>query len=114
MSFAEFAGPLMADICNQGRPILNGVDVNIKLWAARDEFRLITHLNGLRCKVEIEDIHLNVCKVLVTPGVMVGHNAALEVAKSKYPFKGQIFVHLIYLTFLWRNFTRYMARRSTK
>ena len=87
VNFVEFAGPLMADICNQDRLILNGVDVDIKLWPARDEFRLITHPDGLRCKVEIEDIHLNVCKVLVTPGVMMGHNAALEVAESKYPFQ---------------------------
>ena len=28
----EFVGPLMADICNQDRLILPGVDTDIKLW----------------------------------------------------------------------------------
>ena len=35
----EFIGPLMADICNQDRLILPGVDIDIKLWPTHDEFR---------------------------------------------------------------------------
>ena len=82
----EFVGPLMADICNQDRLILPGVDVDIKLWPTHDEFRLITHPVGLRCKLLIDEIYLNVCKVNVSPEVMMGHNAALEIADSIYPF----------------------------
>ena len=82
----EFVGPLMADICNQDRLILPGVDVDIKLWPTRDEFRLITHPVGLRCKLLIDEIYLNVCKVNVSPEVMMEHNAALEIADSIYPF----------------------------
>ena len=82
----EFVGPLMADICNQDRLILPGVDVDIKLWPTRDEFQLITHPVGLRCKLLIDEIYLNVCKVNVSPEVMMGHNAALEIADSIYPF----------------------------
>ena len=82
----EFVGPLMADICNQDRLILPGVNVDIKLWPTRDEFRLITHPVGLRCKLLIDEIYLNVCKVNVSPEVMMGHNAALEIADSIYPF----------------------------
>ena len=82
----EFVGPLMADICNQDRLILPGVDVDIKLWPTRDEFRLITHPVGLRCKLLIDEIYLNACKVNVSPEVMMGHNAALEIADSIYPF----------------------------
>ena len=82
----EFVGLLMADICNQDRLILPGVDVDIKLWPTHDEFRLITHPVGLRCKLLIDEIYLNVCKVNVSPEVMMGHNAALEIADSIYPF----------------------------
>jgi len=82
----EFVGPLMADICNQDRLILPGVDIDIKLWPTRDEFRLITHPVGMRCKLVIEEIYLDVCKVAVSPEVMMGHNAALEVADCIYPF----------------------------
>ena len=82
----EFVGPLMADICNQDRLILPGVDIDIKLWPTRDEFRLIPHPSGLRCKLVIEEIYLDVCKVSVSPEVMMGHNAALEISDCIYPF----------------------------
>ena len=32
VNFVEFCGPLMADICNQDRLILNSIDIDIKLW----------------------------------------------------------------------------------
>ena len=76
----------MADISNQDRLILPGVDIDIKLWPTRDEFRLITHLPGLKCKLNIEEMYLDVCKVSISPEVMMGHNAGLEVADSVYPF----------------------------
>ena len=82
----EFVEPLMSDICNQDRLILPGVDIDIKLWPTRDEFRLITHPQGLKCKLNIEEIYLDVYKVSVSPEVMMGHNAGLEVADSVYPF----------------------------
>ena len=82
----EFVGPLLADICNQDRLILPGVDIDIKLWPSRDEFRLITHPVGLRCKLLIDEIFLNVCKVNVSPEVMTGHDAALEISDCIYPF----------------------------
>ena len=68
----------MADICNQGRLILNSVYTDIKLWPCRD---------GLECKISIEDICLNVCKVAVSPLVMMGHTAGLQITDGKYPFQ---------------------------
>ena len=83
----EFMGPLFADICNQDRLILPSVDIDIKLWPTHDEFRLITHPYELECKLMIEDIYFNVCKVAVFPLAMMGHYAALEISKSQYPFQ---------------------------
>ena len=51
------------------------ISIDIKLWPTRDEFRLITHPPGLKCKLNIEEIYLDVCKVSVNPEVMMGHNA---------------------------------------
>ena len=82
----EFVGPLLADVCHQDHLILPGVDIDIKLWPTRDEFRLITFPDGLRCKLIIEEIYLNVCKVAVSPEVMMGHNAGLEISDAIYPF----------------------------
>ena len=85
-NIVEFVGPLLANVCNQDRLILPGVDIDIKLWPTRDEFRLITFPEGLRCKLFIEEIYLNVCKVAVSPEVMMGHNAGLEISDAVYPF----------------------------
>ena len=83
----EFIGPLMSDICNQDRLILPGVDIDIKLWPTRDEFRLMVHPEDIRCKLVVEDISFHVCKVKVSPEVMMGHNAGLEISDSVYPFQ---------------------------
>ena len=78
--------PLMADICNQDHLILPGVDIDIKLWPCRDEFHVITSPEGLRCKLNIEEIFLEVCKVLVSPEIMMGHDAGLQISDTIYPF----------------------------
>ena len=87
-STAQFAGPLLADICNQNRLILNGVDINIKLWPTKDAFRLMTFPKDLNCKLAIKDIYLDVCKVDVSPSVLLAQNKILESnITAKYPYK---------------------------
>ena len=44
----DFKGVLLADICNQGRLILDGVDVGITLWPTKNEFKL---MSNVRCKL---------------------------------------------------------------
>ena len=83
----EFIGPLMADICNQDCLILPGVDIDIKLWPTHDDFQLMVNPDDIHCKLFLEDISFHVCKVKVSPEVMMGHNGGLEIADSVYPFQ---------------------------
>ena len=84
----QFAGPILADICNQNRLILNGVDINIKLYPTKDSFHLMTFPNALNCKLVIKDIHLDVCKVDVSPSVMLAQNSLLKKnVTAKYPYQ---------------------------
>ena len=83
----EFMGPLMADICNQDRYILNGVDIDIKLWPNRDEFRLITCPAGTNAKLVIEEIKLLVCKVKLSPVTLLAHAAVLREHNALYPYQ---------------------------
>lgn len=80
----EFMGNLLADICNQEHAILNNVNVTITLTPSKDEFRLI---GNTKCRLIIEDIYLDVCKVGVTPALLLAHEAGLEISPSKYPFQ---------------------------
>ena len=83
----EFVGPLMADICNQERLILNGVNIDIKLWPNRDEFRLITFPNGTEAEIEIETIVFLVCKVKLNPKLFVAIEEFIAETPALYPIQ---------------------------
>lgn len=85
-SCVEFLGPLMTDLCNQGKLIVNGVDIDIRLVPNNDEFRLLTFPNGQKGYIQIEDIKLSVCKVDVTDKFFVGHHKGMEYSAALYPF----------------------------
>ena len=40
----DFKGVLLAEICNQGQLILDGVDVGIMLWPTKNEFKLMSNV----------------------------------------------------------------------
>ena len=85
----DFKGVLLADICSQGRLILDGVDVGITLWPTKNEFKL---MSNVRCKLIIENIYLDVCKVQVNKYCMSGHKAALEIANGMYPLQKTVII----------------------
>ena len=80
----DFKGVLLADICNQGHLILDGVDVGITLWPNKNEFKLMSNVT---CKLLIENIYIYVCKVKVNKYCMSGHKAALEISNGMYPMQ---------------------------
>ena len=47
----DFKGVLLADICNQGHLILDGVDVGITLWPNKNEFKI---MSNVACKIVID------------------------------------------------------------
>ena len=85
----DFKGVLLADICNQGRLILDGVDVGITLWQNKNEFKI---MGNVPCKTVIENIYLDVCKVQVNKYCMSGHKAALEMSNGMYPLQKTVII----------------------
>lgn len=81
----EFCGPLAADVCNHDRLTLNGVDIDIKLFPNRDEFRLITYPDETEAQIEIEDIRMFVCKVTVASETILGIEKTLISTPALYP-----------------------------
>lgn len=86
----EFMGPLMIDLCFQERLILNRVDIDLKFWPNKDNFRLITHPYGKKAKIKIQEIKLYVCKVNIDNATFVAHNEFLKKDPQKnralYPY----------------------------
>lgn len=84
----DLIGPLMADICQQDRLILNGVEIQIKLWPSKDAFRLETmNEENPAFKLQVMDATLRVCKVTPTPALLLGHGNALRENNALYPYQ---------------------------
>ena len=78
-------GPLHLYICQQNRPILNGVTLGIKLYPQNDEFLLMS-ADSTQYSVEITDISFRVCYVRVTDAVILAQNNVLKMSPALYPF----------------------------
>jgi len=83
----ELTGPLMADICQQNRLILNGVEIQIKLWPSKDAFLLMSSEGNPSYKMEIVEATLRVCKITPTPTLLVAHSAGLKENDALYPYQ---------------------------
>ncbi len=77
-------GNLHVDFFQQNRYLLNGVALQLKLWQASEQFRLMTTNEGYH--VCITDAVLLMNAVTVNPEVILAHNAALEKSPALYPY----------------------------
>ena len=83
---ATIEGVLYNDfILNQDRLLLNGVAVNIKLFQAKDEFRLLTNKDE-KYKFVITKAKFKVCQVAVNPSMILAHDEILSRSPAVYPF----------------------------
>lgn len=82
----DMEGPLYTDITRQRKFILNGVQVNVKLWPNKPEFSLMSSEEGAKYGLRITDAVLKVCMVKVNPGIIIGHAEALETVPATYPY----------------------------
>jgi len=84
-SCVEMEGPLLEDICQTSRYILNNTQIEIKLFRSRPEFVIMTE-NDEKYQLHIEDICLKACYIDVNPGVITGHAEGLRKSNAIYPF----------------------------
>ena len=83
---ASLEGCLYLDFgIEQNRAILNGVNINLKLFQATDEFRLM-RLGTNNYKLKINNAVLKVCHVAINPSLLLAHNEALKISPAIYPF----------------------------
>lgn len=83
----DMEGTLHSDIFQQSRYILNGIDIGVKLWPSKDSFRLMNKHTDKSYKLTLVDVFLKVCKVNVSPSVILAHNEALSHATAKYRYQ---------------------------
>ena len=78
--------PIIHDVFQLDRYILNQTEMNIKFYRAKPEFYLMTDSLDPDFKVVIDEMVLNMCKVQINPGVVLAHSHQLEKTNAKYSY----------------------------
>jgi len=82
----EFEGPLLEDVMQLEKYLLNGLRVQIKLYPALSKFYIMGDDDAKDYKIELVDIVFRACMVKVNPGVILGHAAAMETKNALYQY----------------------------
>ena len=82
----DMEGSILSDIFLIDKYLLNGVELRLKLWPNKDDFRLMASDKSKKYKVKIIECFLKVCYVNVTPGVIVAHAELLKQRNAQYQF----------------------------
>ena len=82
----DMEGPLLHDLFNLDRFMLNSVAMNIKLYRSRPEFCLMTSEGTPSFQVIIEDVTLKIAKLQILPSIITAHAEKLKTTNAKYPF----------------------------
>ncbi|CAC5365504.1 unnamed protein product [Mytilus coruscus] len=81
----DLQGPIMHDLFQVRRYILNQVGVGIRFHRSNANFSLLSN-EAKKYKIDIQEMTLKVCKIQVNPAVITAHNALLNSTNAKYPY----------------------------
>ena len=82
----DMCGPIFADTFNMSRYLLNEVDVRLKLFQSKHDFRLMSSVAGKKYKVIITEVMLKAAMVGIYPDILKSHARALKDIPAIYPF----------------------------
>ena len=82
----DMCGPIFADTFNMSRYLLNEVDVRLKLFQSKHDFRLMSSVAGKKYKVIITEVMLKAAMVGIHPDILKSHARALKDIPAIYPF----------------------------
>ncbi|XP_062588709.1 uncharacterized protein F54H12.2-like [Saccostrea cucullata] len=82
----DLEGPLLLDVFQQERLILNGVTLDLKLWPSTNAFRLISASDSPNEKLKIVDATLKMCIQRPNPALTLAHAKLLEESTTIYPY----------------------------
>lgn len=84
----DLEGPIMHELFQMDRYILNQVGISLKFYRTRPEFCLLSNsADGKNYIIKLVEVILRVCKCKINPAVILSHAKMLETTTAKYPFK---------------------------
>ncbi|XP_048484162.1 uncharacterized protein F54H12.2-like isoform X3 [Plutella xylostella] len=81
----EMLGHVHADIFNQEKFLINGVEMRVKLVRTKETFNLMSTTLDAKFKVQITDATLIIRRTRINPSVLLAHQKALATTTAKYP-----------------------------
>ncbi|XP_041372810.1 uncharacterized protein F54H12.2-like [Gigantopelta aegis] len=82
----DMEGPLYEDFFDIKRYLINGINLQIKLFRTRPSFSLLSGEDNPDYKVKIQDVYLRVCKVRPNTAIITAHAKTLQDTEAIYPF----------------------------
>lgn len=82
----DLEGPLLLDLFQQSRLIVNGVSINLKLWPSNNAFGIMSHSDSPAEKIQIVDACFKLCVQRLNPAVIVAHEDLIKKSEALYPY----------------------------
>ena len=82
----DLEGPVLLDVFQQDRLVLNGVTLDLKLWPSKNAFALMSNSVQPKEKIKIVDATLKMCIQRPNPAVTIAHSKLLEESPALYPY----------------------------
>ena len=82
----DMEGPLYADCFGLDKYLINGVDVQLRLFRTRPEFVLVSDESTPSYKLTIVDAVFKACKVKVDPAIVVNHASTIVNQPARYNY----------------------------
>ena len=85
-AYVDLEGPVYADLCQQEKLLLNGVQIDFKFNPSNDPFALMTSDAGEKYTFEIGEAILKICHAKLNPGLVISHAEALKSSPAIYSY----------------------------
>lgn len=103
----DMEGPIYEDIFRLDKYVVNGVDIQLKMFRSRSSFIIMSDEQTPDYRMEIQDVVFKVCKVKVDNGILINHADILKDNTAKYPLtRTEVKMNTIPPgsgTFIWQN-----------
>ena len=82
----DLEGGLYVDLFQQDKLLINGVQLDVKIFPNTDSFVLMSPIDGTKFTYKIVDCVLKVCHVTLNPALMLAHADVIKQKNAVYNF----------------------------
>ena len=85
-AIVDLEGPLLIDLFQQPRLLINGVGIALKFWPSQNSFRIMSDAIVPDQKVQIVDARIKLCVQKLNNAVIMAHESVIQKEPALYPY----------------------------